>query len=91
MVSAITLETMVPARRKGSAQTKYTGNTSHIFMSPLRVNRNSSARTTAMELTSAMVPSFLYNEPAHPETTYEKTPPAPRPNSAIEMAKKAKW
>ena len=39
---------------------------------------------------SASVPNFWYTLPGRAETTYEKTPPAPNPNRAIEIAKNAK-
>jgi hypothetical protein len=36
-------------------------------------------------------PSLENRLPFQPATTYENTPPAPKPNSAMEIARNAKW
>ena len=48
-------------------------------------------KTIATAFTAARPPSFPCSVPRQPETTYEKTPPAPNPNNAIEIAMNAKW
>src|ERR1035441_8232156 len=48
-----------------------------------------SASSTSRLFTALSRPSRVYSGPFHPATTYENTPPAPSPNMAMEIARKA--
>src|SRR5438270_13804235 len=91
MVSAIMSETTAPESTKGTAAMKYAKAIASMDKSPARPKRKESEKTTATAFTAARMPSFRYSEPLQPAIAYENTPPAPRPNKAMEMARKAKW
>src|SRR5262249_2973909 len=90
IASEITSDTTAPARKNGAALARYTSASVTFPKSFDRERMNHNDPTTQTAFAAASVPSLAYRFPRHPATTYEKTPPAPSPNRATEIARNAK-